>query len=54
VFISHGRREPIMDVDLARRARALLEAAALPVAYQMRRTKSTPLSSPQQSNGLHP
>jgi phospholipase/carboxylesterase len=33
VFISHGRRDPIMDVDLARRARALLEAAALPVEY---------------------
>jgi phospholipase/carboxylesterase len=33
VFISHGRRDPIMDVNLARRARALLEAGALPVEY---------------------
>jgi phospholipase/carboxylesterase len=33
VFITHGRRDPIMDVDFARRARALLDAGGLPVEY---------------------
>ena len=33
VFIAHGRRDPIMEVDFARRARALLEAGGLPVEY---------------------
>ncbi len=33
VFIAHGRRDPIMAVDFARRARALLEAGGLPVEY---------------------
>jgi phospholipase/carboxylesterase len=33
VFIAHGRRDPVMDVEFARRARALLEAAGLPVSY---------------------
>lgn len=33
VFIAHGRRDPIMDVDFARRASALLEAGGLPVEY---------------------
>ncbi|MEO6857721.1 MAG: phospholipase [Solirubrobacteraceae bacterium] len=33
VFIAHGRRDAIMDVEFARRARALLEAAGLPVSY---------------------
>jgi len=33
VFIAHGRHDPIMDVDFARRARALLESAGLPVEY---------------------
>jgi phospholipase/carboxylesterase len=33
VFIAHGRRDPIMDVEFARRARALLEAGGLPVDY---------------------
>jgi phospholipase/carboxylesterase len=32
-FIAHGRRDPIMDVGFARRARALLEAGGLPVEY---------------------
>ena len=32
-FIAHGRRDPIMDVAFARRARDLLEAAGLPVSY---------------------
>jgi phospholipase/carboxylesterase len=32
-FIAHGRRDPIMDVAFARRARELLEAAGLPVEY---------------------
>jgi phospholipase/carboxylesterase len=33
VFIAHGRRDPVMDVGFARRARELLEAAGLPVEY---------------------
>jgi phospholipase/carboxylesterase len=33
VFIAHGRRDPIMDVQFARRANALLDAAGLPVEY---------------------
>jgi phospholipase/carboxylesterase len=33
VLIAHGRRDPIMDVEFARRARALLEAGGLDVAY---------------------
>lgn len=33
VFVSHGRRDPIMDVEFARRAKALLEAGGLPVEY---------------------
>jgi phospholipase/carboxylesterase len=33
VFIAHGRRDPIMDVAFARRARDLLEAGGLPVSY---------------------
>jgi phospholipase/carboxylesterase len=34
VFIAHGRRDPIMEVDFARNARSLLEAAGLPVTYR--------------------
>jgi phospholipase/carboxylesterase len=33
VFVAHGRRDPIMDVEFARRARAVLEAGGLPVEY---------------------
>lgn len=33
VFIAHGRRDPIMEIDFARRARELLEAGGLPVEY---------------------
>jgi phospholipase/carboxylesterase len=33
VFIAHGRRDPVIDVGFARRARALLESAGLPVSY---------------------
>ena len=33
VFIAHGRRDPIMDVDFARRARELLEQGGLDVEY---------------------
>ena len=33
VFIAHGRRDPIMDVEFARSAKALLEAGGLPVEY---------------------
>ncbi len=32
-IITHGRRDPIMQVEFARRARALLEAGGLPVEY---------------------
>ena len=33
VFIAHGRHDPIMEIDFARRAKALLEAGGLPVEY---------------------
>jgi phospholipase/carboxylesterase len=33
VFIAHGRRDRIMEVEFARRARALLEAGGLDVTY---------------------
>jgi phospholipase/carboxylesterase len=33
VFIAHGRQDPIMDVEFARTARALLEGAGLQVEY---------------------
>jgi phospholipase/carboxylesterase len=33
VFIAHGRRDPIMDVEFARQARALLDAGGLAVEY---------------------
>src|SRR5438270_349552 len=33
VFIAHGRRDPVMDVEFARRARARLQAGGLPVEY---------------------
>jgi phospholipase/carboxylesterase len=33
VFIAHGRQDPIMDVEFARRAHELLETAGLPVSY---------------------
>jgi len=33
VFIAHGRRDPVMEVGFARRARAELEAAGLDVDY---------------------
>ena len=33
VFITHGRRDPVMNVEFARHAHGLLEAAGLPVTY---------------------
>jgi phospholipase/carboxylesterase len=33
VLIAHGRRDPIMDIGFARRARELLEAGGLDVSY---------------------
>jgi phospholipase/carboxylesterase len=33
VFIAHGRRDPVIDVSFARRARDLLQAGGLPVGY---------------------
>jgi phospholipase/carboxylesterase len=33
VFVAHGRNDPIMSVDFARRARELLEAGGLDVSY---------------------
>jgi phospholipase/carboxylesterase len=34
VFIAHGRQDPVMDIEFARRARAQLEAGGLPVTYR--------------------
>lgn len=34
VFIAHGRRDPVIEVGFARRARDLLEAAGLRVSYR--------------------
>ncbi len=33
MFIAHGRRDPVMSIDFAHRARELLEGAGLPVTY---------------------
>jgi phospholipase/carboxylesterase len=33
VFIAHGRRDPVIPIDFARRARGLLESAGLEVDY---------------------
>jgi phospholipase/carboxylesterase len=33
VFIAHGRRDPVMDIEFARRARQQLEAGGLQVEY---------------------
>jgi phospholipase/carboxylesterase len=33
VFITHGRRDPVIPVEFARRAHELLDAAGLPVTY---------------------
>jgi len=33
-FIAHGRRDPIMDIEFARRARELLERGGLEVEYR--------------------
>jgi phospholipase/carboxylesterase len=33
-FLAHGRRDPIIDVDFARRARELLEGGGLEVSYR--------------------
>jgi phospholipase/carboxylesterase len=32
-FVAHGRNDPVMNVEFARRARALLEAGGIEVAY---------------------
>jgi phospholipase/carboxylesterase len=32
-FIAHGRRDPVMDVEFARQAKALFEAGGVPVEY---------------------
>jgi phospholipase/carboxylesterase len=32
-FIAHGRRDPVIDVDFARRARDLLQGASIAVSY---------------------
>jgi phospholipase/carboxylesterase len=36
VFIAHGRRDPVMAIDFARSARALLEGAGMDVDYHER------------------
>jgi phospholipase/carboxylesterase len=33
VFIAHGRQDPVMNIEFARQARALLEGAGFPVEY---------------------
>jgi phospholipase/carboxylesterase len=33
VFIAHGRQDPIMNIEFARQADALLEGAGFPVEY---------------------
>ena len=33
MFVAHGRNDPIIEVDFARRARELLEGAGLDVEY---------------------
>lgn len=33
-FIAHGRRDPVMEIDFARRARELLEDGGLDVTYR--------------------
>jgi phospholipase/carboxylesterase len=33
VFIAHGRRDPVMNIEFARQARQLLEGAGFPVEY---------------------
>jgi phospholipase/carboxylesterase len=33
VFIAHGRQDPVMDIEFARRARELLGGAGLPIDY---------------------
>jgi phospholipase/carboxylesterase len=33
VFIAHGRRDPVIEIGFARRARELLESAGLSVEY---------------------
>jgi phospholipase/carboxylesterase len=33
VFIAHGRNDPVMNIEFARQARALLEGAGFPVEY---------------------
>jgi len=33
-FIAHGRRDPVMEIDFAQRARELLEAGGLDVTYR--------------------
>ena len=46
-FIAHGRRDPVMEVDFARRARELLEAGGLAssTTSPTPRTTSTPRTS---------
>jgi phospholipase/carboxylesterase len=41
VFIAHGRRDPVIDVAFARRARELLEGAGFDVDYQESNTIHT-------------
>jgi phospholipase/carboxylesterase len=33
VFVAHGRNDPIISVEFARRARELLETAGIPLEY---------------------
>ena len=47
VFIAHGRSDPVMNVEFAHQARALLEGGGLPVSYHEstpRTTSTRPIS----------
>jgi phospholipase/carboxylesterase len=53
VFIAHGRRDPIMEVGFAQRARELLEGGGLrsSTTSPTRRTTSIPRTCPRRSSG---
>ncbi|HEU4598274.1 MAG TPA: phospholipase, partial [Solirubrobacterales bacterium] len=34
IFVSHGRRDPVISIEFAQRARELLEAGGLDVSYR--------------------
>ena len=52
-FVAHGRRDPVMNVEFARSARAQLEAGGLAASTTSRMpdTRSTPPTSRRRSRG---